>query len=405
MAEGATHVGTFDNNRKNAFTLAEVLITLGVIGVVSAMILPTVFNNIQERVRKEQVRTVKYKLTQATDKMKSMGLLLESYPTTTDFVNELRKHYKIAKVCDSSHISDCWPSDKITTVDGDINVSSLQKGSNLKSLGLGTKNTETVGIITADGTPIIMTYSPKCTPLDPERTYSWSTVDNKPETNATTNCISAIFDINGKNGPNKIGKDVRTFNSILGYKQYSATVANKSVCEELKKKNLVNGCYYDSDYYAGAVKKCNDVGLHLPSFQTLAVIAGATYGRTDIGPYTLIMSNQYASTQTCCAERNTNGTCKTTRACTDCEDYYKNYSGWSSSANNKRVASTDKIICLPSNIPYDTSGSAIGSVSGGFWSSSGLSASQALIRRIYGSYSAWGEYDRTNDGAPFCVGD
>ena len=51
------------------FTLAEVLITLGVVGIVAAMTLPTVITNVNERIRKEQVRTVKYKLTQATDKM------------------------------------------------------------------------------------------------------------------------------------------------------------------------------------------------------------------------------------------------------------------------------------------------------------------------------------------------
>uniref|UniRef100_UPI004025F7C0 type II secretion system protein n=1 Tax=Candidatus Scatousia sp. TaxID=3085663 RepID=UPI004025F7C0 len=84
--------------RHRAFTLAEVLITLGVVGIVAAMTLPTVITNVNERIRKEQVRTVKYKLTQATDKMKSLGLI-GAYATTEDFVNELRKHLKIAKVC------------------------------------------------------------------------------------------------------------------------------------------------------------------------------------------------------------------------------------------------------------------------------------------------------------------
>ena len=41
MAEGATHVGIFKGGCKVAFTLAEVLITLGIIGVVAAMTIPT----------------------------------------------------------------------------------------------------------------------------------------------------------------------------------------------------------------------------------------------------------------------------------------------------------------------------------------------------------------------------
>ena len=88
----------------NAFTLAEILITLGVIGVVAAVTLPTLVTNIQEKVRKEQVRTVKYKLTKATEKMNSLGKI-GHYDSTKAFVNELKKHLTIAKVCDSNHLS------------------------------------------------------------------------------------------------------------------------------------------------------------------------------------------------------------------------------------------------------------------------------------------------------------
>ena len=203
---------------KTAFTLAEVLITLGIIGVVAAVTLPVLITNIQERVQKEQVRSAKYKLTLATDKMKSLGLLGESYPSTQAFVTELSKHLKLAKICDNDHLRDCWPSDEINQADGTTKqVSELTNGQSLKALALGTKDTTTMGIITADGVPMILVYSPKCTPLESEKTYSWSTIDNKPETNATTNCISAIMDINGKNKPNRIGKDVRSWNSLYGW--------------------------------------------------------------------------------------------------------------------------------------------------------------------------------------------
>lgn len=48
LAEGATHVVNWDNSHKIAFTLAEVLITLGIIGVVAAMTLPTLIQNYQK---------------------------------------------------------------------------------------------------------------------------------------------------------------------------------------------------------------------------------------------------------------------------------------------------------------------------------------------------------------------
>ena len=50
LAEGATHVDTCDNVRKNAFTLAEVLITLAIIGVVAAMTIPTLISSYKKKV-------------------------------------------------------------------------------------------------------------------------------------------------------------------------------------------------------------------------------------------------------------------------------------------------------------------------------------------------------------------
>lgn len=50
LAKGATHVTHCNNLRKAAFTLAEVLITLGIIGVVAAMTLPTLIQQHQKQV-------------------------------------------------------------------------------------------------------------------------------------------------------------------------------------------------------------------------------------------------------------------------------------------------------------------------------------------------------------------
>ena len=47
---GATHVAHWDNSRKIAFTLSEVLITLGIIGVVAALTIPTLMANHRKQV-------------------------------------------------------------------------------------------------------------------------------------------------------------------------------------------------------------------------------------------------------------------------------------------------------------------------------------------------------------------
>ena len=53
---GATHVDMSDNIRHAAFTLAEVLITLAIIGIVAAMTIPTISHNIQHAVLKTQFK-------------------------------------------------------------------------------------------------------------------------------------------------------------------------------------------------------------------------------------------------------------------------------------------------------------------------------------------------------------
>ena len=381
------------------FTLAEVLITLGVIGVVAAVALPSLLTNIQERVQREQVRTAKYKLTLATDKMKSLGLLgvqygtLDNHDSTEKFVQELKKHFKIAKVCDNQHLRECWPTDEINLTDGTDSIDTLTTGEKLKALALSTKNTRTVGIVTADGIPMIMVYSPNCTPLEAEKTYIWSTVDNKPETNTTTNCISAIMDINGKTKPNKIGKDVRTWNSLYGSKRFESSEytflahngSDQYECNKLKDKLGIKYCMTGNynDWWGGAVKKCYEEGLHLPSPQTLAMALAATYGRSDItvdtGLYTVNGAKQ--------AFGGNHGD-KT------CEEILKEYYTGSN------------YICVNDGKSWLTvDNTASVSMNGYFWSSNDISTTRAIMRGFLSIFSYWEHGWRGNTGTALCVGD
>ena len=189
---------------KAAFTLAEVLITLGIIGIVAAMTLPTLNQAINKKVRAEQVRTVKYKFTKATEKMNSLGLI-GPYDSTDAFVDELQKHLKIMKRCDASHLRECWPYDEINTTNEAIAVSSLTNGSSLMMRPPDDKDFSipSVGIVTADGVPMILNYNKKCSALDPVKQYGWTMENGKPVSNATAGCVAAIFGINGGAKPNK----------------------------------------------------------------------------------------------------------------------------------------------------------------------------------------------------------
>ena len=288
---------------KVAFTLAEVLITLGIIGVVAAMTLPTLNQAINNKVRAEQVRTVKYKFTKETEKMNSLGLI-GPYASTDAFVDELQKHLKIMKRCDSSHLRECWPYDEINTTSGAIAVSSLTNGSSLMMRTTDDKDfsSPNVGIVTADGTPMILNYNKKCNALDPVKQYQWSTSDGKPVSNATAGCVAAIFEINGVAKPNKYKDDVIAFNSnglnnecavgtglngICLSAPFTPIPLTKAECEQAvaEGKLGIKLCYWDNDYWAGAVKQCGGVSK-MPTMAQLGELASQMYvGNPSIEAY------------------------------------------------------------------------------------------------------------------------
>ena len=352
-----------DKNKKVAFTLAEVLITIGVIGVVAAISLPTLLTNVQERVRKEQVRTAKYKLTTSTSKMNADGQMIP-YENTHEFIKVLSGHYKIISECDNNHLENCWPAKviNIPKPDGTFetkNVSTIKTGADLQAIALGTKQTETRGIISGDGISMILVFSPKCAPMEDGASQSWSTVDGKPETNATTNCISAIFDINGGSGPNRLGVDIRTLNSLYGARNLGSSYQALSYndCMAHKKKLGIKECRAaGSDRFAGAMKACKDMGLNLPSMQTLANAAGSMFGVSDLGTYENI----------------------------NCQNCGSGYTG-------NRTLSRDNDSSL--------------SLSGAFWSSSEISSTDAWKRSIGSSSSFVTRNDRYFSNDACCVGD
>ena len=84
-------------NSKVAFTLAEVLITLGIIGVVAALTIPTLIAKYQEKSWATASEVFKTKFTEAIKVMNVQGSLgkYAKYNTTEGFVEELQKHFKI----------------------------------------------------------------------------------------------------------------------------------------------------------------------------------------------------------------------------------------------------------------------------------------------------------------------
>ncbi len=158
---------------KKAFTLAEVLVTLGIIGVVSAMTVPSLMQNHQRKTYVTQLHKVYNELQQAslqymTDNnainMKEAGI--NSDDAASDFI---KKYFKVVQDC-GADVSPCFPEYTL-----------------YKRLS-GTANSSWVGkrhFVLASGASVSTYYHP-----------------------ADELLLEFWVDINGQKGPNIIGRDL-----------------------------------------------------------------------------------------------------------------------------------------------------------------------------------------------------
>ena len=145
--------------KHTAFTLAEVLITLGIIGVVAALTLPSVIANYQTQQRITQLKKVYNTLSQAYE----MGVAENGgnrdidawanvilYYSKTDYIATLMQYTKPIRVC---HVSDrnCVNKDYVAEDLGfDTSVDSIYILQDGMIIGRAGDNTPDYGIIQVD---------------------------------------------------------------------------------------------------------------------------------------------------------------------------------------------------------------------------------------------------------------
>jgi len=105
------------NIHKLAFTIAEVLITLGIIGVVAAMTIPGLITNYQKQVTVEQLKKTYSEISQVIKRSEVDNGPVESWdfaPTTWDvahtqtFFNTYLKPYMVDPIfCSTGHSNAC----------------------------------------------------------------------------------------------------------------------------------------------------------------------------------------------------------------------------------------------------------------------------------------------------------
>ena len=221
-----------------AFTMAEILLSLTIIGVVAAITLPSLTGNINERTWNTQRKALYARFSQAIALMPALngyGTLRESTDSAgstsiedtaaeTFITSGLAKVLKINNICDSEHIEDCGITSKLTTLNGSI-ISTPTKMSELNMKMIDNSwsdsrfsyaqlDTKAAAFETANGESIIAFYNPNCQSLMGESTAYMV----QPKI-----CVNFIFDMNGNKGPNTVGKDIG-FITVL-YSTDSAVVA------------------------------------------------------------------------------------------------------------------------------------------------------------------------------------
>ena len=209
-----------------AFTMAEILLSLTIIGVVAAITLPSLTGNINERTWNTQRKALYARISQAISLMPALnGFAAVEEKATETFVSELGKVLKFNNVCDNDHFEDCGIVDKFNPIGTTLKINMPQNLYQLNGkfeltlvngISYSTYNTNAVAFESQNGESVVAYYNPRCkTEYLNESGFIWGTQQfGYPQ---ATMCANFIYDLNGKKGPNTVGKDIgfiTVFNSI-----------------------------------------------------------------------------------------------------------------------------------------------------------------------------------------------
>ena len=252
-----------DSKRKKAaFTLAEVLITLAIIGIVAALTIPTLVQNYQTKAWNTASQVFQRKLGEALKVMNVQGTLA-GYTTTEAFVDELSKHIKITRICENDDITTCF-ADKVTWDGEEVEMSKIKTS---KNFGKDDWDTNTVAVQFANGVNGVIAYNPSCT-QDP---YNNNKITIGKESIGVNDCLGNIA-LEGSNCAIELS-DGTCFTA-----PFIPTPLTHAECIERQSELGITDCRDgDDDYWGGAVKACHDMGSSLPSDTEVMKLAEELY--------------------------------------------------------------------------------------------------------------------------------
>ena len=210
--------------------------------------------------------------------------VMSGHDSTEDFMNTFKNYMKVIKTCDNGEINKCY-SPKVFTTGKDDAPLDIETETLTSASSMGLKewqtNTNTMSFVVADGTTVIMAYQPECPYADPIE-----------DTGSQVSCMAYMVDVNGKKGPNRVGKDIQlssgvafsTCDNPIGDMCWSTDfVANTAIdtCDGTSEydKNFTSSVHplCTTNYWAGAIKACKDKGMELATKAQLAQLASNLY--------------------------------------------------------------------------------------------------------------------------------
>lgn len=204
-----------------AFTMAEILLSLTIIGVVAAITLPSLTGNINERTWATQKKALYARMSQAIPLLDSIN----TYDDAESFIaGALNTVTKINNVCSQENIEDCGISKDMFARLADGTTSTFPD--TWSALGIGVQfsydsaaassnsdvpadanKAQVAAFETGNGESIVLFYNPDCTPDQEQAPNSIEGASNAMDMFSHV-CLNMIYDLNSNKGPNSVGKDI-----------------------------------------------------------------------------------------------------------------------------------------------------------------------------------------------------
>lgn len=192
--------------------MAEILLSLTIIGIVAVLTLPALTGNINERVWNTQHKALYARMSQAIPLIPALngygnleilnnGHKIIDTRAETFITSALSKVIKINNICDYQHFQDCGLPEKFTNMTGSKKDWPLSWDT-IESSSMPDFQPYAAAFETQNGESIAVYYNKTCTS---ERVMAWH---NSGYDSFKNICAVFMYDLNGKKGPNTMWKDI-----------------------------------------------------------------------------------------------------------------------------------------------------------------------------------------------------